>query len=180
MKKIQFSCVTAIFFFAVIFLSCNKLDVITPPATNGNPGGDDLKRNEATWVYDNNSKKWLMRLLYFSGHEITQCGNACVKVLGEWGHIDCRGFGDACASSKKVSLSSNGDGFYTLTLEDPFGFGEDLEYQFPERSFFVTNPQNSKELWLNIHEQLLVRDSLNLPFIIQDAWFSEEQELENP
>jgi hypothetical protein len=177
MKKNQFSCVIAIFFLALIFFSCNKLEVITLPEISDN---SNQRRNEAAWVYDSNSKNWLLKLCYFCGHEISQCGNACIKILGEWGHIDCRGFGDACANNVKAFLSYDGDGVYTLTIEDPYALGEDLEYQFPERSFFITNPQNAEELWLNIQEQLLVRDSNNLPFTIHDVWLSEEQDLENP
>ena len=166
----------AIFFFAAICFSCNKLDVITPPEISDN---DNQKRNEATWIFDNNSKGWFLKLLYFSGHDISQCGGKCIKAFGDYGHIDCRGFGDACANAVRAIISSNGDGFYTITFEDAEEFGDDLEYLFPDRSFFITNPQNPEELWLNIQEQLLLRDSLNHPFIVYDAWFSEEQELEN-
>jgi hypothetical protein len=164
----------------LICFSCNKNDVDTPPGIATHPESNEQKRNEATWIKDESKATWLMRLLFFTGHSIEVCGGQCVKILGEFGHIDCRGFGDACSNVTRAHLSMDESGNYTLILEDPDIFGEYLEFDFPSRSLFITNPQNATELWLNIQEQLLVRENFELSFKIQDVWFSEDPELDNP
>jgi len=178
MKKFQNSCFMVMFILTFIFFSCNKTDVITSPDLKNNSESDTQKLNEATWTCDNNSKSWFLKLLFLAGHTIDKCGGKCVKIFGEYGHIDCRGFGDACANAVAARLEMDENGYY-LVLTDPDALGEYLEFDFPDRSLFITNPQNNTDLWLNIQEQVLSRESFELPFIIHEVWFSENPELEN-
>jgi len=173
--------------FAIVFFasSCNKNDVITSSGLlTNNESNDEPKQNVATWISsnENHAKFWYMKISISIGHNASDCGNKCVKLLGEQGHADCRGFGNICSKIVDVgveySSGQNGEGII-LTLFDTDVFGETLDFDFPERTFFITNPQNNTDLWLNIPEQLLLRDSIGLPFVIRDIWFSEEPELEN-
>jgi hypothetical protein len=168
-------------FFAIIFIanSCKKNEVIT---SSGNESNDDLKQNTATWISggDGHSKWWLFNLTIKIGHLASDCGNSCVKIFGHLGHIDCRGFGHVCNHIAVARLIQDSGGVFMLVLEDPDAFGYDLDFQFPDRTLFITNPQNNTDLWLNIPEQTLLRDNNGIPFVIQDIWFSEEPELENP
>jgi hypothetical protein len=174
MKKNLFSGFMVMFIVALIFFSCKKNDVITPHDIIEDT---KTKQNEATWVYDHDSKGWLMRLLFLCGHDISLCGGACMKILGEYGHIDCRGFGDACANSVRARIEIDENDNYFLVILDLDVWGDDLEYLFPDRSFYITNPQDNTELWLNVNEQILLREATDLPFIIEEVWFSEEPEL---
>jgi hypothetical protein len=179
MKKNQLFGLVALLIVALICFSCNKNDVTPPPDIT--PESDEIKRNEATLIYDDSKNifGWIYKLKIFKGHTIDQCGGKCIKIFGTYGHIDCRGFGNVCEYTAKAQLTQNEDGTYTLILEDADDLGQFLEFDFPDRSLFITNPQNAKELWLNIGEQLLVRENYELPFKIENVWFSEEQELDN-
>jgi len=161
---------------AFIMLSCNKSEVIT---SSENEGDNNLQRNEATWISKGDqSKLWWFRIKFLIGHTATDCGNKCVKIFGEFGHIDCMGFGNICNRSVTATLVQEG-GCFKLVLDDPDGLGEDLDFSMPDRSLYITNPLNSTDLWLNIPEQTLLRDNNGVPFEILDIWFSEEPELEN-
>jgi hypothetical protein len=101
--------------------------------------------------------------------------------MGQWYHVDCRGFGNTCHLIEKgmLTLDEETNEFY-FTFLDIEALGEDLDYPFPDRSFLITNPLNDTDLWLNMPEQILQRICDSLPFVIHDIWFSEEQELQNP
>jgi hypothetical protein len=181
MKKFNLFCFLAIFIIALFFISCKKTDLISNQPTTTESDGS--KENEATWLNpDVNSKYWtgFLKLRIAVGHTVDQCGNHCIYAFGEWGHADCRGFGNVCKSISKGMLTYDDefDEFYFTFLE-PNALGEELDFLFPDRSFYITNPLNNNDLWLNVPEQLLERISDSIPFTIHDIWFSEEQELEN-
>jgi hypothetical protein len=180
MKKFIFFNLLVMYAIVFFVISCNKSEVIT--SNSKNEGNDEFNLNEATWVSssENDSKFWYLKMLISVGHTAAQCGNKCVKILGELGHIDCRGYGNACTKivDAYCSLYQEGGGFM-LTLVDTTVFGKTLDFDFPDRTLFITNPLNNTDLWLNIPEQLLVRDSIGVFFVIHDIWFSEEPELEN-
>jgi len=180
MKKFQFFSFITLLFACVFILSCNKSDVISSQDLSLDAENDDLKQNEATWLNIGSQKGLGIGLKIFVGHTVQQCGGKCMKIFGEYGHIDCRGYGNVCNYSVIAYCSVGSDPDYmTLTLTDPNAFGEDLEYQLPDRSFLITNPKNNTEFWLNLPEQILERTDQETPFVIQNIWFSEEQELEN-
>jgi len=179
MKKHQFFCFMVTFVFTFIIFSCSKNEIASSSDSFPDTENDDPKRNEATWVSSNHSKDLGFRIKIFIGHTVSECGNKCVKIFGEYGHIDCRGFGNVCNYTFSAQLSNQG-GTPMLIISDPDTFGEFLDFHFPDRSLFITNPQNSNELWLNIPEQLLVKEGEEGTFVIHNIWFSEEAELENP
>jgi len=178
MKKIQFSYLLVAFMLTTLLFACNKSEV----KPKEEPEIENQKRNEVTWISEQDgSKGWKAFLKMFVGHTYNQCGGTCVKLFWEYTHIDCRGFGNICEHGKRVCIvESDIPGEYWLTFEDRDALCDDLEFQFPDRSLYITNPQNSSELWMNIPEQIAVRSSVNVPFTLYNVWFSEEQELENP
>jgi len=182
MKKNQNLYFLVMLMLTFIIFSCNKSEIISSTNPLPNDGLDDSKRNEATWISNDidGSKGWLIKLKIFIGHTEDQCGGKCIKFFGQCGHMDCRGIGNTCSNVVKVMLYVGEGGIESmLILTEPDAFGNDLEFQFPDRSLFITNPQNSEELWLNIPEQILVRTSSEEPFVLYDIWFSEESELDN-
>jgi hypothetical protein len=180
MRKFYFLGFLIMFGVVSFAISCGKSEV-----TNSNSkkeDNDEFKLNEATWVgsSENDSKFWYLKMLVSFGHSAADCGNKCVKILGEQGHADCRGFGNTCTKIVDAYCSvSQWGGGVMLTLVDTTVFGRTLDFDFPDRTLFIINPLNNTDLWLNIPEQLLVRDSTGGTFVIHDIWFSEEPELEN-
>jgi hypothetical protein len=176
-KKFGF---VAIIFFAILIMSCNKSEVLSSTDPLSDDDSSALKQNEATWVSSEDSKRpwWLLKLTV--GHTVQQCGGKCIKIFGEYGHIDCVGFGNVCNHFVKVSIENGvGEIYFNLKASDPNALGSLLEFPFPDRSLMITNPQNNTDLWLNIPEQLLIRNNNQEPFIFYDAWHSENAEFEN-
>jgi hypothetical protein len=179
MKKLKKSWFIAMTSCAIIILSCNKSEnfsLAKPPSGND----DNLRQNSATWTYSENSKKGKLSWKIFVGHSVSDCGGKCIKLFGELGHIDCVGIGNVCSQSVECSIEpGDEDDDFILILDDNNALGAFLEYPFPDRSLMITNPQNNTDLWLNIPEQILIRESEEVPFVVYDAWFSEIAELEN-
>jgi hypothetical protein len=180
MKKIKnfhFLVLIAVLFIA---FSCKKNEVIISSLFSLSENDDEIIQNEVTWLPSNDNRGWFgwLILKFTIWHTAADCGNKCVKIFGEQGHIDCRGFGNVCNHTAIAYLIQNGD-VLKLVFENPDALGEDLDFLLPDRTLRVTNPINSTNLWLNIPEQLLLRDNNGIPFEILDIWFSEEPELEN-
>jgi hypothetical protein len=171
--------------FLIVF-ACTKNETVLPSDLNTNNENIDPKQNEATWISSDGAPKRYgsyvgsLSIKIYVGHTAAQCGGRCVKILGEPMHLDCRGFGNICNHVAEVQLYEdplNGELMLILTDDEMFG---DLEiFPFPDRSFYITNPQNNLEFWLNVPEQILMKDSSEMEIIIRNAWFSEGQELEN-
>jgi len=177
MKKFKISDFLLVLALAFVVFSCKKNESVLPPDTN--PETKEVKQNEATWIVgDDNSKIYWLKLRIHIGHTAEQCGNKCLKFYGENYHADCRGFGNICTLESKAKVIENEDGRWSLFIVDEEMLSG-LDFNFPDRSLFITNPQNNFERWLNIPEQILLIDTVLMITIIQDAWFSEEQELEN-
>jgi hypothetical protein len=181
MKKIKifwFLVLGALIFFA---FSCSKNEVInSTDLFLDNENNDKMKQNEATWISSSEelSKWWFLKITIKIGHTPADCGNKCVKIFGELGHIDCRGFGNVCTRIANAKLIQDG-GILKLVLEESDALCDDLDFLLPDRTLYITNPLNNTDLWLNIPEQVLLRDNNGVPFEILDIWFSEEPELEN-
>jgi len=178
MKKLKFSFFLCV--FALIAISCNKSEESSSSDSNSNTEISISKQNEATWIPSGeNSKKWWLILKFCVGHTSEQCGGRCLKFFGENYHADCRGLGNVCNLTSCVEVAED----FTLDevvliLKDLDLFGSFEIFPFPDRSLMITNPQNNTELWLNIPEQVLYKDS-TLQVVFQNVWFSEEPELEN-
>jgi len=179
MKNLNFLHFLKIFLFAFIVVSCNKNEISSTSDLNTNI--ENQKKNEATWISSKDgSKGYWARLKIWLGHTAEQCGNACVKIFGEPMHLDCRGWGNVCNHIVDVELvEEEFENSWMLIISDEDFLGEFEVFQFPDRSLYITNPQNNTELWLNIPEQMVIKDSCILQFIIHNIWFSEEPELEN-
>ena len=165
--------------FALFFIicACDKHETSTLSDSSTN----NQNQNEATWIHKNDDSKGLFINLKFSvGHTANQCGNACMMIFGQPVHADCRGFGNICNRIVKAVVSEDLiNNELTLKIIDDDMFGGYEIFPFPDRCFYITNPQNNLELWLNIPEQILLKDSSGTEIVIYDAWFSEEPELEN-
>jgi len=181
MKKFKFLRCFVVIILVFFTVSCKKNEVVTDSNQNFDNQSDGIiKQNEATWITTSDCRGLLgwLKIKFSVGHTVDQCGNGCVMVFGQLGHIDCRGFGYVCNHTAKVAVVESG-GVIKLVFDDPEDLGEELEFLFPDRTLCITNPQNNTGLWLNIPEQILTRDNINVPFEILDIWFSEEPELEN-
>jgi len=182
MKKFKLSYCLATIVAIFFFFSCKKIETNPAPEPTSSVESVEETRNEATWISSDNSKhlSGTMSLSLFLGHTASQCGGSCIKILGVWTHLDCRGFGNVCKNMVKCSLSTDEEtGEVILTITDSDALGADFDFDFPDRSLFITNPLNNTDFWLNIPEQVLLRENEEEPFIIHNIWFSEEQELEN-
>ena len=180
MKKNHFYFLLIVLAISIIASSCTKNETTVSSDLPPNDESADQNQNEATWISLN---KGTDAYVGFSikvavGHTSSECGGECIKFLGQCFHLDCRGFGSTCTLNGKVMMDSATNS-YTLTTIDYFMFGETLDFQFPDRSLLITNPQNSTDLWLNIPEQVLIRSNYNNPFTLYNVWFSEEPDLEN-
>jgi len=180
MKKNQFFSFITLLLVGIFIFSCNKSEEIASKESFSNTENDNLIRNEATWISIGPEKDMGFSFRLFVGHTKEECGGSCISFFGQSGHVDCRGFGTNCQykATAFCSVGQNPDNS-ALTLIELDVFGTDLEYPIPDRSFYITNPQNNTDLWLNLPSQLLVRTNSDEPFVIYNIWFSEEQELEN-
>jgi hypothetical protein len=180
MKKSKIFCLIAIVILAILILSCSKKEDLSLTNLQAPDNSDKLQQNEATWIYSGDSKKPRFCLKFFIGHTASECGGKCIKLFGEWGHVDCVGFGNTCNHVVFTSIES-GEGLddYILTLIEPDALGASLEFLFPDRSLLITNPLNNTDLWLNIPEQYLIRETEEDFFEILGAWFSVVPEFEN-
>ena len=178
MKKLGF---IAAFSFAIVSFSCTKHDTILPSNSLANDETSHLKRNEATIIFREGSRGPWYDLRFAVGHTAQQCGGKCIKLFGEYTHVNCVGFGNVCNYRVIVSVDEDGtiSGNFKLTTSDVNALGSSLIFPFPDRSLMITNPQNNTDLWLNIPEQVLQRNNENESFIFHDAWFSENAELVN-
>jgi len=167
--------------FVFIIVSCNKNEEASSSNLNTDTEINEPAQNEATWIIgDDSSKGFWLRLKIFVGHTADQCGGKCIKLFGKYYHADCRGFGYICQFDVEATvLGDISENELRLILTDHDAFGDFDIFTLPDRSLYITNPQNSSEQWLNIPEQILLRDSSAIEVIIQNVWFSEEQELEN-
>ena len=106
------------------------------------------------------------------GHTKEECGGNCWKN----GHRDCYGFGKACEIEAGIGLhppiSKGGDAFvsYEASAQYPEDFSDDDEFLMPNRSFKI----EGQESWLNIPEQVFVRDSETRCFRIHGITFTKE------
>jgi len=180
MKKFHFIILLVVLPLSLMFFSCNKSEPISSQNTPSNTEIDDQNQNEATWTSSGQEKGATFSLKLTIGHTVQQCGGKCIKIFGDYGHIDCRGFGNICNFKVNANyLFFPNDNGGTLTLDEVNELGDDLVFPFPNRSLKITNPQNNNDLWLNIPEQVLTRTNVAESFILLGVWFSENPELVN-
>lgn len=105
------------------------------------------------------------------GHSITDCGGSCVTMLGKPYHINCMGYGRVCLTSAAISLDQIGTDI-TATTTDTFGLTSEDFFLMPDRSLEYTDVNNNR-IYLNIPEQLVLRDTVTQQFTFTGLSFSE-------
>jgi hypothetical protein len=113
------------------------------------------------------------------GHAAEGCPG-CILYEGKPMHRDCAGFGNACGAAFPASLYSASDNSnsYNAVTTDKYGLTEDNVFFMPDRSFLVVNKEDD-QLWLNIPQQLAVRDSKTFQFTFYGVYYSNFQVFNN-
>lgn len=113
------------------------------------------------------------------GHPATNCPG-CVTIGGILQHVDCMGSGNDCVLSANVNVSSSSTKstvYHAITIDEYDLTTEDF-FQMPARSLFVDDGSEN-EMWLNIPEQLAVRDSVTGQFMFEGLFYSDYPAYEN-
>ncbi|MDR2008867.1 MAG: hypothetical protein LBQ22_00085 [Bacteroidales bacterium] len=111
------------------------------------------------------------------GHPAEGCGG-CIMFGGKSVHRDCSGHGNACGSSSAVSVYSASAGYYNAVTTGKYGFTDEDFFLMPDRSFLVVDKEDN-QLWLNIPEQLSIRDTATMQFTFYNLYFSNYQVFDN-
>lgn len=113
------------------------------------------------------------------GHLGENCPG-CVTAGGVTKHVDCQGGGTTCLVSATIAITSlPGDQYNAVTINEYDLTTEDF-FLMPDRSLFVELINGGKEeLWLNIPEQLAIRDSVTGMFIFNNLFFTSYQVYKN-
>ena len=113
------------------------------------------------------------------GHHISECGGKCVCVNGKLCHYDCMGDGNACAASANVNLVQISGNSYTATTLDSTALTNEDFFNMPARSLFVEYDEKNNEVWMNIPEQVVFRDSVSRQFTFTNLYYSNAQVYSN-
>lgn len=103
------------------------------------------------------------------GHTEEECGGTCFYGI----HKDCHGFGDLCEMVGRIGLEppvSKGGVAYSAVTQYPEDFSDEETFLMPDRSFKI----EGQERWLNIPEQVFLRDIETRCFRIQGITFTDE------
>ena len=156
--------------FLTIVIMMSACDKVTYTSSTG-----PLPENYATMENSSSKEGAPIEITYTVGHDASECNNSCVTINGVPTHIDCQGRGDAClvtiilwpfgGQPKSPTFSAVVDTVRDLTSEDFF--------LMPNRSLTVLGHDDTT-MYLNIHEQFLVRDSVTRQFTFTGLFFSDE------
>ena len=105
------------------------------------------------------------------GHSSKDC-KGCVMMDGHRIHINCMGAGDECAYTFAVQLQQIGTAV-TATTTDTFDLTSEDFFLVPDRSLYYGKDEKGNDIYLNIPEQQVNRDSLTLQFTFTGLFFSE-------
>jgi hypothetical protein len=117
------------------------------------------------------------------GHLASQCSPGCLMINGKYYHADCMGQGNVCNLAATIKLTfestiSDIKYYNGITLYE-YEFTTEEYFQFPARSLWVYNEFTGTECWMNVPEQLLVRDSNTHQFQFKGIYFSSKQAYAN-
>lgn len=163
MKKMNF----LLAFLLSLFFSCEKNEQSSLVNCNGNSAiqiMSDTKSAFTAGVYS---------LSIHYGHLANDC-TGCTLLGGVPTHIDCMGQGNVCETkaSMAISLMTASDYYQAVTLNEYDLTTEDF-FLMPDRSLLTELLNGGKvEVWLNIPEQLAVRDSVTGMFTFIDLFFT--------
>lgn len=105
------------------------------------------------------------------GHSGKDC-NGCVMVRGHLIHVNCMGTGDDCLTTATVQLQQIGTAV-TATTTNTFDLTSEDFFLMPDRSLYYGKDEKGNDIYLNIPEQQVNRDSLTLQFTFTGLFFSE-------
>lgn len=105
------------------------------------------------------------------GHSSKDC-KGCVMMDGHRIHINCMGAGGECAYTFAVQLQQIGTAV-TATTTDTFDLTSEDFFLMPDRSLYYGKDEKGNDIYLNIPEQQVNRDSLTLQFTFTGLFFSE-------
>ena len=104
------------------------------------------------------------------GHNGSTC-DGCIFFGGKYIHKDCMGRGNYCQPIVQVNFNINGTNI-TATTTDTFGLTSEDFFLMPDRSLEYTDVNNNR-IYLNIPEQLVLRDTVTQQFTFTGLSFSE-------
>ncbi|MDR2010232.1 MAG: hypothetical protein LBQ22_07100 [Bacteroidales bacterium] len=157
-----------------VLFSCTKTE---------NNSFDDYKHRAVPIEVENNLKNFTTyasggySLTSYFGHSASGC-SGCITFEGKPIHIDCMGPGGVCTKVVAVMVYSSGASSYKAATTTKYDLTDGDIFYMPDRSFFVQEKE-SKQLWLNIPEQLSIRDTSTMQFTFDDVFFSTYQVYNN-
>lgn len=146
---------------ALLFLSCSEQDKIASYENYANHA-TPIVENSKTSVNYYHAK-------FMTGHLSPPCTGCVSPGI----HINCMGAGNQCETTVSLSLSlQQNDMYQAITLYEYDLTTEDF-FLMPDRSLFVELINGGKEeVWMNIPEQLAIRDSVTELFTFYDLFFT--------
>jgi hypothetical protein len=112
------------------------------------------------------------------GHHSSDCKGQCIKINGTPTHVDCLGFGHYCPLVSSVSLHQTGTAI-TATTTDTFGLTSQDFFLMPDRSLYFYTDESNNNVYLNIPEQMVYRDTATLQFTFTGLFFTNVPEYSN-
>lgn len=107
------------------------------------------------------------------GHPAEGCPG-CVMVNGFLCHIDCQGYGCYCNPDATVKVERDGKSptFHAITL-NAYDLTDADSFFMPSRSLLILD-ENEEKVWINIPEQMMVRDLIRGNFTIEGITYDAQ------
>ena len=119
------------------------------------------------------------------GHSISECHGKCIYFNGTYYHANCQGYGNTCNITTHISITkanpnNDSDPYYIGICDNNDEPSSDSIFNMPARSFYIENTEyENGYIWLNIPEQILLRDEFTHKFNYNYITFTTEQVYEN-
>ena len=137
---------------------------------NGSDNPQPLSPNRVIPIHTTDAKTagqyWLSSEI---GHDGKDCPGG-VMYYGKRIHRDCMHHGDYCRFVARVTLDTVGTDIFATTL-DTFDLTSEDFFMMPNRSLNYTD-ENNNRMYLNIPEQLMLRDTATQQFTFTGLFFS--------
>lgn len=181
MKKIKVS--FAIFCIAIIFISsCQKDKTLVNSISNKTKSNSTAFKIGGLKTSGFEGSYMLSSLI---GHNVSVCNGKCIYINGTYYHVNCQGYGSTCNISAHVSITkaqpnNDSDPYYIGIVDNTDEPSTDSIFNMPSRSFYIENTEyENGYIWLNVPEQILLRDEFTHKFIYYYITFTTEQVYEN-
>ncbi len=105
------------------------------------------------------------------GHPAESC-QGCVYINGKLYHVDCQGYGNYCNPGGTIRVEREGKNpvYHAITL-NAYDFTDLDTFFMPDRSLLILN--NEEKIWINIPEQMMVRDVIRGNFTIENITYDD-------